>query len=451
MSGNTKSSRASTNFQVIVDPDEWTVLQRVITAACSKFGECSWFGIGPEPTDLGCVRIDRIVYPKQQNSTGASDIDDLAQADLISSLADDERILWWGHSHGNMGAFYSSKDDDTWDNWMASRPEFFLGTCHNVKGETYQRLCVRGLEVELKSSPFRLPLREGIEEAVEEALSQMEKFAPPVRVYPKSASIQTPGVGMTGMTGMGTTSLAVPKGLCTTFREPSTQRVKTRIRDLEAGAALSAGSYKKKGQYSLFEILIPNLLGNFLLEVTIRSRQSISLTFHNDLDVTTTPNQKTRTLYLESDWVDDLLTVGIRHGILETQYNIQQDEVNLLELRQDISYMLMWLSDVQNVQLIFPWAEISSEFLKDTDKVETIVFGDADYTEAMLAYYTTMDKPRAEDMLLYTGKEDKFLSIDFDRSTLMRTQMELAGYWWNGSEPDWSAEKSIIMFEETVS
>lgn len=427
-----KSTRAKTNFAVFVGKRDWEVLLAVIRKATSEYGECSWFGIGKNPVHGESIVIDRIAYPEQENTTSASDIDDLDQANLVSELGDDECILWWGHSHGNMQAFYSAKDDETWDNWMATSPPFFLGTCHNAKGETYQRVALQGYEFELASSPFHYHQDEELEKEIEEAMSKMGKPVP--RYAPaKKDSKSIGGETWNGNNGSWDNGISrYPSVRRETWTRPYEYQAKRRRESLEEARNLSPSTYKKKESYSGFEFLIPNLLTNLLEVVNVRSMDHIELIFANDLEFPYNPKALTKTLLLQREWVNDIMEVGVRHGLLEAEYRCATNEMDFTELRQDLCYLFMLLSDIDCVHDIFPWVDVECE------GGHSFMFGDTDYTEAMLSYYSTRHLVTAEEMLLYKTKEGKFSSLVLDRQALNSVQMQLSSSWWQGAEPDWS-------------
>lgn len=147
-----------------------------------KFGECSWLGLGFWDEEDRVATIEEVVFPHQENGQATSDIDDAALADIILECYERElEILWWGHSHGNMKAFFSGTDEDTWDNWtLHNDKDFFFASVHSTKKEnkTCFRTFWKGASFDLKESPVEIHDEYLIKDQVQAALANMTKCAP---------------------------------------------------------------------------------------------------------------------------------------------------------------------------------------------------------------------------------------------------------------------------------
>jgi hypothetical protein len=120
----------------------------VIKAAVKGgFGECSWLGAGTFDRMTGTAIVTQIFWPEQVNSSGSTEMDDKSIAEIAPQLELDEKIIWWGHSHGTMSTFYSGTDTSTWGELTDGGLPFFFGSCHNSKGEDpYQIVHYEGFD-----------------------------------------------------------------------------------------------------------------------------------------------------------------------------------------------------------------------------------------------------------------------------------------------------------------
>lgn len=165
------------SLAVIVPTSILTEIDAVTKAAQSKgLGECSWLGAGHFDEEIGEAVISRIFWPKQTNTGSSTDMDELSVAEVTGELdhATDEKIIWWGHSHGSMSTFYSGTDWDTWEIFTDEGIPFFFGSCHNAKADSpYQVVHFRNFDfpdVDILESDAEEP-----GEKVAEALKQMAK------------------------------------------------------------------------------------------------------------------------------------------------------------------------------------------------------------------------------------------------------------------------------------
>lgn len=175
-------------MELLISEQHWAVINKVIEEADKKFGECSWLGIGTREGSNAIV--DRILFPEQENSASASDMEEGSLNELTLDLKEGERVIWWGHSHAKMSTFFSGTDWETWNNWVGSDHdvEFFYASVHNAKGEEpYELVHWHGETFETSGIlTVEETVDEEVEEAVEAALLNMSKPIPtPYSAYKK--------------------------------------------------------------------------------------------------------------------------------------------------------------------------------------------------------------------------------------------------------------------------
>ena len=116
-------------------------------------GECSLLGLVKEERDasgkIQSLIIDEVFVPKQENSSGSTEMDEDSLADYIMSLADrnngDEgRVLAWIHSHVNMGVFWSGTDTSNIAALLKLSNKYLISIVYNKKHEYRCRLDVVG-------------------------------------------------------------------------------------------------------------------------------------------------------------------------------------------------------------------------------------------------------------------------------------------------------------------
>ena len=164
-------------MELLITEKHWNLITKVIQEADKEFGECSWLGVGTRQGSNAV--IDRIVFPDQENSSTASDMDELSINEVTMSLKPGETVLWWGHSHAKMSTFFSGTDWETWDNWIGPDKDldFFFASVHNAKGDDPFELVHWHGETFEKSGILTIEeiIDEELEEAVEEAMLGMSK------------------------------------------------------------------------------------------------------------------------------------------------------------------------------------------------------------------------------------------------------------------------------------
>ncbi len=163
-------------LKVNIQRDDWLVLLEVIDRAEDQYGECSWLGIGePQDEDKTEWDITRIVYPKQTNGPGSTDMDAGSIATVMLDLEETESIIWWGHSHGKMKPFFSGTDEATWMEYVRDDPDFFFATVHSVESRTnyYQRVSWKGLNFNIQNRFISLIGDSDIELLAKDAMKDM--------------------------------------------------------------------------------------------------------------------------------------------------------------------------------------------------------------------------------------------------------------------------------------
>lgn len=110
-------------------------------------GEISWLGRvvdqGENDAGIRTFLVDKI-YLLDQECTGAStEIDGSSIAKLMQELGDDfDNVLFWGHSHVNMGVFWSATDDAQVENFVKNQ-RFVISYVFNKKREYSSRIDMR--------------------------------------------------------------------------------------------------------------------------------------------------------------------------------------------------------------------------------------------------------------------------------------------------------------------
>lgn len=121
--------------------------------------EIGWVGLGdvqrgPHNRIVGLV-IEDILVPPQEVTSVTVDLDDDALAKACHMLvesgrSDDlQRVIYWGHSHVNMGVSPSNVDKEAWRDWMvgADQTRVLCAAIFNKKGESYHEVRVYNPEV----------------------------------------------------------------------------------------------------------------------------------------------------------------------------------------------------------------------------------------------------------------------------------------------------------------
>lgn len=122
---------ASRTPTVFYTPRAWTKIKRAIDM-CAK--EVGWLGT-VDVTEDGDYLITDIFIPKQIVTHAETDIDAEDLADLTMSLEEPEKLLYWGHSHVNMGVGPSGQDEQQTAEYL-EHTDFFIRGIYNKKGES---------------------------------------------------------------------------------------------------------------------------------------------------------------------------------------------------------------------------------------------------------------------------------------------------------------------------
>ncbi|MGD9382357.1 MAG: hypothetical protein PVI03_07925 [Candidatus Thorarchaeota archaeon] len=114
---------------VFYTPKAWTKIRRAVDK-CTK--EVGWLGIVERQGDD--YLIEDIFIPKQTVSHTETDIDAEDMVDLVMSLEEPDKLLYWGHSHVNMGVSPSGQDEQQTAEYL-EHADFFIRGIYNKKGE----------------------------------------------------------------------------------------------------------------------------------------------------------------------------------------------------------------------------------------------------------------------------------------------------------------------------
>ena len=122
---------------VVIKPEHQAIIDALVQEAVDKgYGECSFLGFG-ERTANGAI-VHELVSPKQENSSGSSDMDEEHVHQLQLEMFDKGYLLvWWGHSHGNMNSFFSGTDWSTFEMLTATKPDNFFASVYSTKSERH--------------------------------------------------------------------------------------------------------------------------------------------------------------------------------------------------------------------------------------------------------------------------------------------------------------------------
>lgn len=117
---------------VYYSPKAWVKIQLAIQECANEVG---W--LGTVATLPNGYLIEDIYVPKQTVSATETDIDEDAMADLAMQLMDQgidpSTLIYWGHSHVNMGVTPSGQDEDQLAEFLQHCPLFIRGI-YNKKG-----------------------------------------------------------------------------------------------------------------------------------------------------------------------------------------------------------------------------------------------------------------------------------------------------------------------------
>ena len=132
-------------MKIIIKKQEWSKLLYFVERAR---GEVGGFGFADKDDD-GNIVIDKILLTKQTATAAHVDHDDEGLNEFALKHADNiERIRLQWHSHGDLGAFFSTTDDDNIDGLMKSGIPWLASIVITKKLETEARVDI--------NEPFRV-------------------------------------------------------------------------------------------------------------------------------------------------------------------------------------------------------------------------------------------------------------------------------------------------------
>lgn len=140
--GIVKRTKAWQQPTLKITKTAWEKIQLYVNLS---FKEVGW---------LGAVRVDKgdekkgdtltiydVFVPSQEVSGATTDIDASGMEDYSKRLKElghsDMDMLYWGHSHVNMGTTPSGTDNDTWNEFTEHCEGYFVMSIHNKKGDMY--------------------------------------------------------------------------------------------------------------------------------------------------------------------------------------------------------------------------------------------------------------------------------------------------------------------------
>ena len=103
--------------------------------------EVGWLGLVDKLKDNNYL-VTKIYIPKQEVSGVETDIDSDAMAELALEIDDDGKdpgkLLYWGHSHVNMGVSPSGQDEVQIEEFISVEPppKFFIRGIYNKRGQS---------------------------------------------------------------------------------------------------------------------------------------------------------------------------------------------------------------------------------------------------------------------------------------------------------------------------
>jgi len=176
--------------RVFFTPTAWHTVD-LIVAYCQK--EVGWFGLVDR---VGSdYLITEIFVPTQIVSGVTTDIEPEDHSALIMELLRDNKdvskLLYWGHSHVNMGVSPSGTDEEQLEEYLSGMDtsEFFLRGIHNKRGDVKMDVFdVKNnmLHQKVAVSPWVEPLTseqvEGVKKMIDENVSEktfIQKQSPP--------------------------------------------------------------------------------------------------------------------------------------------------------------------------------------------------------------------------------------------------------------------------------
>ena len=123
--------------EVYYTPLVWESIRYLVDTISSEVG---WLGIVDKFEDTGNYIVTDIYVPEQTVSGVETDI----SADALTKLAVElesqdipsEKLIYWGHSHVNMGVTPSRQDELQIEDFLENGCEFFIRGIYNKRGDS---------------------------------------------------------------------------------------------------------------------------------------------------------------------------------------------------------------------------------------------------------------------------------------------------------------------------
>ena len=118
-------------------PTAWREMNYIIDYCPVEIG---WLGLVEQPNKNDLLITD-IFVPEQEVTGATTEIDEQAHAKLVLDLdsqgRDVNKLLYWGHSHVNMGVSPSRTDEEQLAHYIEQleTSDFFIRGIHNKKGD----------------------------------------------------------------------------------------------------------------------------------------------------------------------------------------------------------------------------------------------------------------------------------------------------------------------------
>lgn len=192
------------NFKVFFTEE---VAQQIEALVHATDDEVAWLGLGTplwdkEKENVIGFGIDEIYVPKQEVSSTTVENDDMGPLmhDALDHWTDEnnnaptERMIYFGHSHVNMGVKPSSVDIKAWRDWVTGKPndhaQWLVTTIHNKKGEVHAEVRVNAPGVgmvqftaEVAKAPKPNPFKDWAEEVIKKQCTRKVRTIYPASRY----------------------------------------------------------------------------------------------------------------------------------------------------------------------------------------------------------------------------------------------------------------------------
>ena len=123
--------------EVYYTPLVWESIRYLVDTIPSEVG---WLGIADKIEDTGNYLVTDIYVPEQTVSGVETDISAEALTKLALELESQnipsEKLIYWGHSHVNMGVTPSMQDELQIEDFLENGCEFFIRGIYNKRGDS---------------------------------------------------------------------------------------------------------------------------------------------------------------------------------------------------------------------------------------------------------------------------------------------------------------------------